>query len=134
MALARRGFISTSAMAGAALALLRVPGGSALAAIPPASAGAGAGDGLDGHSLAALAGRRFQVDCGTGAPVSLQLTEVETRDADGRCFSLIFRADAPGALSEGIHGFSAEGCRPFAAFIAPVERDGRSWQVVFNRA
>lgn len=132
MALARRGFISTSAMAGAALALLRVPGGSALAAIQPGSAGAG--DSLDGHRFAALAGRRFQVDCGTGAPVSLRLAEVETGDADGRCFSLIFRADAPGALSEGIHGFSAEGCRPFAAFIAPVERDGRSWQVVFNRA
>lgn len=131
MALARRGFLSTSAMAGAALALLRVPGGSALAATPVP---AGTGDGLDGPSFAALTGRRFQVDCGTGAPVSLRLAEVETFDAGGRRFSLIFRADAPGALSEGIHGFSAEGCRPFAAFIAPVERDGRTWQVVFNRS
>lgn len=132
MALVRRGFIRTSAMAGAALALFRLPGGSALAAAPADPAGTG--DGLDGHSFAALTGRRFQVDCGAAAPVPLQLVEVETRDPAGRRFSLIFRAETPGALREGIHGFSAEGCRPFAAFVAPVEHDGRSWQVVFNRA
>jgi hypothetical protein len=127
MAQARRGFLKHSGAAMAGLALLRVPG-AAGAIVAPAASGA-----LDGHSLAALTGRRFQVDTGAGTPVAVRLVEVDTRDAGGRSFSLIFRSDDAGALSEGIHGFSAEGCDRFAAFVAPIEGDGRTWQVVFNR-
>lgn len=99
--------------------------------------------GIDYDSFKAREGGNFLAATQTGEPVSLCLDSVQRAPnligypnldrARAGCFSLVFRSAVSVDLAEGIHAFRTPTGEEFAALISPLARDGRSFQVVFNR-
>lgn len=134
----RRRFLQQLALAGVALALGRAH------AAPADAKGAPAQDTTPGYSaFAALVGREFSARHETLPTASLELAEVlrprslrgypDVAKAREQCFTLIFRGEAGQHLAQGIYRLDAPGLAGFDAFMSPVESDGGSYQVVFNR-
>lgn len=103
-------------------------------------------DWKDGPRLDAFTGRLgadFTATHGSGATTVLKLAEVarprsfagypDPVRASELCFTLVFDCDAGAALPEAIYTLDAPGIASFEAFMSPVGKSGRRYQVVFNR-
>jgi len=122
-------------LAGAAAAVL------AFGRTPLATASAAAGNGFS--SFAPRVGRTFRVSREGGPAHDLVLAKAvplanakgypDERKAREQCFTLVFRSAEASDLAEGVYAFDAPGVRSFEAYMSPINGDGRSYQVVFNR-
>ena len=130
----RRRFLLQLGAASVALSLGKAGEALAAAAAPSAD--------LSVSAFAPLIGRKFEL-ARDGASTALKLVKVvplksakgyaDEKRALERCFTLVFRSDAPSALAEGIYEFNSSGRLGFSAFMSPILGDKRSYQVVFNQ-
>ena len=135
----RRQFLRLVGAAAAVCAL----GESSLVAAAAKGASATSRSDLDYPSFSQQVGKDFHLARDGKPALDLALAKVvplktakgyaDERKARAQCFTLVFRSGEPTALPEGIYDFSAAGVAGFQAYISPINGDGRSYQVVFNR-
>jgi hypothetical protein len=129
---------------GAATALLAVGDFRVLAAAPAKHPSAKSLAEMDYSAFAQLVGSGFRLARDGKPALDLKLAKVvplksakgyaDERAARAQCFTLIFRSAQASSLPEGLYDFSSTGLATFPAYISPILGDGRSYQVVFNRA